>query len=280
MADFSRRNPTDDTELMGTVLASPRKPRAVVALVHGFGEHAGRYRPFAAELERHGFAVVGLDLHGHGRTGGARGRCDSYERLREDVDMLLWEIRERFPGTPVILYGHSMGGGLVLDHVLTRGGFVRDGQKLSGVVASAPLLEVVDVPPRPALALLRLIRRFHPKFALRQPISGDKISTVPAERAAYESDPLVHNRLGVGLGLDMMAAGKRSLARAGDFPLPLLLMHARGDRLTSFSASERFASVAPDCNFIALDGVAHEIHNDTSRARVAEAVSKFAERLE
>ena len=279
MADFSRRNPTDDTELMGTVLAAPKAPRAVIALVHGFGEHAGRYRPFARELEARGFAVVGLDLHGHGRTNGARGRCDRYERLREDVDMLLWEVRERFPEAPVILYGHSMGGGLVLDHVLQRGGFVRDGQKLSGVIASAPLLEAVDAPPGIALSALGLVRRFAPGFALRQPITGAKISTMPEERAAYESDPLIHNRLGVGLGLDILASGKRSLKRAAEFSLPLLVMHARGDELTSFAASERFAEAAPDCNFIAFEGVAHEIHNDTSRARVADEVSRFAERL-
>ena len=279
MADFSRRNPTDETELMGTVLAVPKAPRAVIALIHGFGEHMGRYRPFAAELESRGFAVIGLDLHGHGRTNGARGRCDSYERLREDVDMLLWEARERFPGMPVILYGHSLGGGLVLDHVLNRGGFVREGQKLAGVVVSAPLLEAVDAPPRPALSALGLVRRFAPGFAMRQPISGEKISSMPDERAAYESDPLVHNRLGVGLGLDSLAAGRRSLSRASEFPLPLLVMHARGDELTSFAASERFAEAAPDFNFIALEGVAHEIHNDTSRARVADEVSKFAERL-
>ena len=280
MADFTRRNPTDETELIGTVLAVPEKPRAVIALVHGFGEHMGRYRPFASELEARGFAVIGLDLHGHGRTNGARGRCDRYERLREDVDMLLWEARERFPGMPVILYGHSMGGGLVLDHVLERGGFVREGQKLAGVVVSAPLLEAVDAPPGIALSVLRLVRRFAPGFAMRQPISGAKISTMAEERAAYESDPLVHNRLGVGLGLDILASGKRSLGRAADFPLPLLMMHARGDELTSFEASERFAEAAPDCNFIPLEGVAHEIHNDTSRARVADEVSTFAERLE
>ena len=277
MADFTRRNPTDDTELIGTVLANPPRPRAVIALVHGFGEHAGRYRGFAPELEAQGLAVIALDLHGHGRTSGARGRCDRYERLREDVDMLVVEARERFPARPVFLYGHSMGGGLALDWALDRGGFIRDTAKLSGVIVSAPLIRPVDAPPRITFPVLRLVRRLHPGFSIPNPISGEQISTIPAEREAYEADPLNHHRLGVGLGLDMIAHGEALLKGAERFPLPLLLMHARGDELTDFAASERFAERAPDCNFVALEGVAHEIHNDTSRARVAALVGEFVD---
>ena len=147
---FTRTNPTDDTRLQGRVLQAPKVPRAVVAVVHGFGEHIGRYEAVAAQLGARGMAVLGLDLHGHGRTPGRRGHVPEWERLREDVDAVIHEARARFGAAPLFLWGHSMGGGLVLDYVLARGG-----KRLRGVIATAPMIEAVDATPRVAMRRTR-----------------------------------------------------------------------------------------------------------------------------
>jgi len=272
MQTFSRRNPTDNLALHGEVLNALKHPRAVLAIVHGFGEHIGRYTPLAPLFSAQNISVLGLDLHGHGRTPGPRGTVSHYEQLREDVDVLLDEARDRYSGVPLFLWGHSMGGGLVLDYILNRGS-----SGLSGVITTAPLIEAVDSPPAIAFPLLKLIRRFNPAFSISNTIEGAQISTMPSEQARYEADTLNHGKLGVGLGLGMLGAGKSLIARASKFPLPLLLMHARSDQLTRFEASERFAAACPTCNFHPFENVEHELHNDSSRESVITLMTEFME---
>ena len=275
MTVFTRHNPTDDTILHGRVLAAPAKPRAVIAIVHGFGEHIGRYADVAESLGDMGYAVLGLDLHGHGSTPGRRGYVKSYKRLHEDVDMLLVEARSRFRDLPIYLWGHSMGGGLVLDYVTSNGAVEREDGRLAGVIATAPLIEAVDPPPAPAFAVLRLMEKVAPTFALRNSITGDQISTLPEEQSRYEADPLNHDKLTLSLGLRILDAGKRLSKRRAPFPVPLLLMHSRDDTLTRFTASETFATNAEGCNFHPFEGVAHELHNDSSRGEVLRLIDAF-----
>ena len=276
MADFIRKNPTDDTPLHGRVLASPAKPVAVIGIVHGFGEHVGRYEDVAERLGAEGLAVIGLDLHGHGHTPGPRGYVRRYERFRENVDMLVAEAGARFPDMPLFLWGHSMGGGLVLDYTFDRGAVASEGTRLSGVIATAPLIEAADPPPAPVFALMKLLARIAPKAALKNTITGDQISTLPEEQTRYEADTLNHDRLSLALGLQILGAGKGLAERQEAFPVPLLLIHARGDTLTKFEASERFAAAREGCNFHPLEGVAHEVHNDSSRDEVVRLITDFA----
>ena len=272
MTIFTARNATDDKVLQGTLLANPKSPKAAIALVHGFGEHAGRYARVAPLFEAAGIALLGLDLHGHGRTPGPRGRVDRYERLREDVDALLEHARERYPKLPLFLWGHSMGGGLVLNYLLNRGD-----SGLRGAIATAPLIRAVDAPPKPVMTLLGLLRRVAPGFSIANSIEAEAISTLPEEQKAYAEDALNHDRLGVGLGVGMLRAGETTLSKAAEFPVPLLLMHSRDDKLTDFFASEAFAKACPDCNFHPFEGVEHELHNDTSREHVVQLMTQFVE---
>ena len=95
-------------------------PKAVVCLVHGLGEHSGRYAHVAAALNDAGYALLGFDLRGHGKSGGPRGHTPSYETLMDDIGRLLAEAAQRYPGQPQFLYGHSLGGNLVLNYALRR----------------------------------------------------------------------------------------------------------------------------------------------------------------
>ena len=95
------------------------QPKAVVCLVHGLGEHTSRYAHVAEAFGRQGFVLFGADLRGHGRSGGARGHISSIEDFMKDIDVLLEQARLRYPGLPIILYGHSLGGIQVLHYGLT-----------------------------------------------------------------------------------------------------------------------------------------------------------------
>ena len=266
---FETHNAVDDTELKG-ILYTPDNPVAVMNLVHGFGEHSGRYLHMMDALGEAGIAVAAIDLRGHGKSSGKRGVCYKYDLLRGDAESLLKFSAQQFPELPQFLYGHSMGGGLVLNHILNRGA-----GGLSGVIASAPLLTTPEPLPKALGLIVRMLTKMAPIVTLDNSISGDKISTLPEEQAAYESDPVNHGRLGVGLAEGILGGGEWVLSQAKSWNTPLLLMHAKEDKLTSFASSEEFARLAENCIFRGYENCEHEIHNDIARADVYREITAF-----
>jgi len=120
------------------------KMNGVICIVHGLGEHSGRYKKFAKTFIVNGYLVIGFDLRGHGRSCGKRGHVDSYDILMNDINCLVNKAFELYPDSPCFLYGHSMGGNLVLNYVLRRR------PEVAGVIASAPWL-ILTSPPTKAL---------------------------------------------------------------------------------------------------------------------------------
>lgn len=271
MSTFETTNASDGTVLRGQIWAA-KTPKAVMSLVHGFGEHSGRYADMASYLNSKNISVVTLDLRGHGKSGGRRGFCPDYSQLLGDVDALLAKSRETYSALPHILYGHSMGGGMVLNHQLKSGG-----AGISAVIASAPFIQPADSISKPQRTIVKLLGKIAPKMSLGNKIDGSKISRLPAEQEAYLSDPLNHGNLGVGLAIGMVESGEWILENAQNWTKPLLIVHAREDQLTLFSASEAFAAKAPNCTFIPYEDCEHEIHNDCHRAHVYKAASDFIE---
>ncbi len=239
-------------------------PKAVVCLVHGLGEHSGRYAHVGMVLTQAGCALLGFDLRGHGKSEGPRGHAPSWEVLFSDVDCLLDQAAERYPGKGRFLYGHSLGGSIVLSYAL------RCKPKLLGVIATSPGLRTAFEPPRWKLTIGRVLYKVRPQLAMANGLDREGLSHDPAVVRAYNSDPLVHDRVTARLALDMFAAGEEALAQANRFPLPLLLMHGNSDGLTSFRASREFADAAPasKCTFKEWDGLYHELHNEPQQAEV------------
>lgn len=252
----------DGLALVGRCWEPEGEPRAVVCLVHGLGEHCGRYDHVAAALNEAGYAVLACDKRGHGRSGGKRGVIPSYEALMADIDLLLAQAEQRFPGKPRFLYGHSLGGNEVLNYAL------RCKPDLAGVISTSPGLRTAFQPPALQLAAGRLMNRLWPAFTLPNGLELAAISRDPAVVAAYQADPLVHDRLSARLGVSLLETGEWAIANAGQFPLPLLLMHGTADRLTSHEASQAFASKAPTCTLKLWDGLYHETHNEPEKQEV------------
>jgi len=271
MTAFDTKSPSDGTVLRGRFWAADI-PKAVMSLVHGFGEHSGRYADMAAYLNAKHISVIALDLRGHGQSEGRRGYCPNYNNLLADVDALLAKSRELYPGLPHFLYGHSMGGGLVLNHQLKS-----KSPDLIGVIASAPFIAPADKISGPQRAIVKVLGKIAPKLSLGNKIDGSKISRLPAEQEAYLSDPLNHGNFGVGLAIGMVEGGEWIMDNAQNWTTPLLLVHARPDQLTDFAASEAFAAKAQNSTFIPFDDCEHEIHNDCHRADVYKATSDFIE---
>jgi len=265
---FECESLADGLRLQGRYWA-PAKPVAVMSLVHGLGEHAGRYAEMAEALGQAGIAVVAIDLRGHGKSGGKRGVSTKYKLLHGDLETLLEKMRALYPDLPHFLYGHSLGGGLVLDYGRAPA------PDIKAIIASAPFIDLPIPPPAIIGYIAKLMRRTFPQATLAQPLTGDKISTLPEEQKIYENDPLNHSRISFGLAVDAIEAGERVAAFAPKWETPLLLMHAKEDQLTSYQASAEFAQKAKNVTFRGFDNSEHEMHHDTPKQAVIDEMIRF-----
>ena len=265
----------DGTKLFGYIWPCPN-PRAVMSLVHGFGEHSGRYGHMAAALNAKNIAVVAIDLRGHGRSEGKRGVVNSYEDFRADLKCLRDKTRQLFPNLPHILYGHSMGGGIVMDYGLDKDDMAQD--NLKAIIASAPLIKLAKAPAPIMTPIVKTLRFFNRKGAIKQPIDGTKVSSLKPEQRLYMEDLFNHGQCGFGTAIGMVETGDGIASRAAQWETPLLLLHSRDDVLTDFIASEAFAKTAQHTEFHAFDNSAHELHNDIHRAQVYSLMTDFINR--
>jgi acylglycerol lipase len=235
----------------------------VVALLHGLGEHAGRYGPWAERFVTEGHAVEAIDLRGHGRSDGARGDT-RFAPAMEDIDRLLAHCAGRHPATPIFLYGHSLGALLTLDYLIGR-----PAAPLAGAIVSAAGVHSALREQRAKVAAARVLGRVAPGLRLRSGIDPDTLSRDPAVVAAYRADPLVHDRASAGFGLDALSAIDRILATPANAAVPLLVLHGGEDRLAYASGSRAYAAAAPEvCALRVYEGLAHEIHNEPEQAQV------------
>jgi alpha-beta hydrolase superfamily lysophospholipase len=245
----------------------PTPPRAVVALVHGFGEHCGRYTYLAEALTAAGYALSGFDHRGHGHSPGLRGHVEHFQEFLDDVAAFLPAAQALAPGAPLFLMGHSMGGLIALDYA------IRQPQGLAGVIGSAPLLAPPNVAPWMNY-VARLLSRIRPAFSLDTGLKPETISRDPAEVKRYGEDPYVHGRASARFGTELTAAQQWTQAHAAELALPLLLYHGDADPLVPIAGSRTFfANVkAADKQWIEWPGGYHESHNDLHRAEVFAAI--------
>ena len=242
-------------------------PCAVVGIVHGLGEHVHRYEHVVNYLHAHKIAVIGYDRRGHGRSEGKKGHTVSYSALIDEVGQLAVEAEERYPQLPFFLYGHSMGGNLVLSYILRRH------PTLQGAIVSAPHIRLAFQPPAAMVMLGRMMKRVFPGFTQNNGLAQEQLSRDPAVIEAYRNDPYVHDRLTAVTGVGMLESAAVLDKYTGAFPVPLLLMHGSDDGITSAAASEEFAGrVTGDVTFKKWDALYHEIHNEPEQEEVLKTV--------
>jgi alpha-beta hydrolase superfamily lysophospholipase len=251
---------SDDTRLYAWTREPAGEPRGVFALVHGMGEHSRRYDHLGEFWQQRGYASAGFDHRGHGRSDGPRGHTPSYEQLMDDIKALLDAVAQRWPDRPVVLYGHSLGGNLVLNYAIRRQPPLA---AVVAVVATSPYLRLAFAPPAWRIAAARLLRRAAPSIVQRTGLSVAALSHDPAVGKRLESDPLVHDRISAGLFTAAHDAGSFALAHAGALRLPTLVMHGSADRITSVEASREFVAAAAGRATLRIwDGWYHELHNE------------------
>jgi len=245
-------------------------PRAVVCLVHGVGEHVSRYAHVAEAFTKEGFILFGFDLRGHGRSGGARGHIDSIDDYLSEIDLLLRQARLRFPGLPLILYGHSLGGILVLNFTLKRKPDVK------GVIATSSGLHTALEKQPVKVLLAKILGSIVPTVSLPSGLDTKALSHDQAVIDTYLKDPLVHDKISLGFGKIMLGVSKWTLENAGQFPVPLLLLHGKSDMIAYPSGSmEVAAALKENCTLVLWEDGYHELHNEPEKAEVFKTMTMW-----
>lgn len=238
-------------------------PKAVLLLIHGQGEHIGRYDHLARWFNTHGIAALGYDHQGYGRSEGRRGHAKSLDVLLNDLDQALTETRRLYPGLPVFLYGHSMGGNIVLNFLFRRR------PDVAGVIATGPWVRLAFEAPAVKIIAGRLLRHLLPNLRLPNGLAVHFLSHDPGVVAAYQRDPLVHNLLSAGAGIALLEGANWLDRYAGETPVPLLLMHGGADKITSAPATRELAArLTGNVKHHEWPDLYHEIHNEPEKEAV------------
>lgn len=246
-------------------LPKRQRPRGVVLIVHGLGEHAWRYDAVARRLNDWGFFVRAYDQRGHGDSGGQRGVLSEDNALLGDLEEVLDDTRRHiaYPWScPLILMGHSMGGLVAATFVVRSMAFV------DAMVLSSPALDAGI--PLLQKKLIGLLYRFAPNFTLGNGLDPRGLSHDPAVVQAYQADKLVHDRISARLARFIDSNGAKVVAQAPGWSVPTLLMYAGADKLVNPNGSRAFAAVAPPkvVTSRCFKAHFHEIFNEADPAEV------------
>jgi alpha-beta hydrolase superfamily lysophospholipase len=244
--------------------------RAVLVNLHGLGDHSGLYPHVGSYFPSRGLAVYAYDMRGNGRSPGQRAFLKHWDEYRGDLDAFLRKLRNWEPGLPIFLLGNSLGGLVVLDYVLHRP------EGVAGVIAAAPALGAVGVPPI-LMRLGRVMSRIWPRFSLRVGMDLSGLARDSAVVEAVLSDPLFHRRGTARLSTEVTAAIDRVQAGASTLAVPLLILHGSEDRMVPPDGSRRFfASVRfPDREFREYPGGYHGLFADWGHETVLRDVERW-----
>lgn len=257
----------NNRRLYAKIWVPNENPTAVITLVHGFGEHCSRYEPYILAFKEQPIAFLGFDLYGHGNSDGKRGTIISYESLLNDVALVLNTSKTHFPNLPHFIYGHSMGGNIVLNFLLRRP------VDLAGAIVTSPWLKLANEPPAWQQKLVSLFRLIFPNVTIASGLDVNAISSQVDEVKKYIQDPLNHGRISFRLFHAIAQRGNWAMQHIQKLSVPMLLMHGMADKITSLQASiEVFESNRTLIDFVPWEGKFHELHNENVRDQVAEEV--------
>lgn len=247
------------------------KTKGTIYLVHGLGEHSGRYAHLADVVNHAGYHLTSFDLRGHGLSEGKRGHSQGLEQYLHDIDTFIHVTSEKIDSNlPRFLYGHSLGGNFVLYYGIDRT------PKLSGIIATGPVLATTSPTPKIKVALAKIMAKLMPGFTLKNGLETEALSRNAAVVKAYKDDVYVHDLISARLGMDLLYSGRYLLENAANWHLPLLLVHGDADRITSPQASQKFAQSANgNVTFNLLPDYYHEIHNDIGADRYFDMLIKW-----
>jgi alpha-beta hydrolase superfamily lysophospholipase len=251
-----------------------QNPQAVVCIVHGLGEHCHRYEHVAQFFNQHKVAVLSADRTGHGRSAGKRGHAAGFDVFMKEILRLLERSKSGWPGVPVFLYGHSMGGNLVLNYLVRYADSLPN--MLRGAIVTGSWIRLPSPPSAFLVAFAKMANLIVPSLTQPNKLDVNGLSKDPAVVQAYVNDPLVHDRISVRVGLEMLKAADFLNRHSGKMSIPALLMHGADDPLTDPAGTKDFADrLQSPATLKIWEGLRHEIHNEPEQKLVFEVMLEF-----
>lgn len=238
-------------------------PIATIILVHGFGEHISRYDHVAQQFVKENISVIGVDLIGHGNSTGKRGHVNSIKDYFGCIDSMVNHVRQEDKKLPLILYGHSMGGNLALNYLISN-----EERKFCCVLATSPWLKLAIEPSTTQLFLAKTMNKIYPSLQQTAALDFKDISSVVEVQNDYANDPLNHDKISVRLFNEIYKNGLLAIEKAATIKIPVLIAHGDADAITSPVGSDEFATNCPQALLKIWPGLRHETHNEHNKAEV------------
>ena len=253
----------DGLDIFGQYWQPDTTPKALICIVHGMGEHSGRYPHFVEYFVPKGYAVFALDHRGHGKSGGQRGHMPNYESMMTDMDKFLAEANALFPDATKFMYGHSMGGNVAANYAIRRK------PKIKGLLLSSPYFRLAFNPPAWKVSVGKLMAGIIPSLSQPTGLDASTISREPKEVEKYKNDPLVHDKMSAAFFVNISAAGEYAIENAAKLSVPTLVVHGDGDKLISYQGSEAFVAASNGMATLkGFEGRYHETQNDLGKEEV------------
>lgn len=252
---------------------TPSEVRASMIVVHGLGEHSGRYQNIVDYFCPRGFAVHGYDHRSFGKSEGRRAFTESFDDFLDDLDTFLGIVRERRPGEKIIVVGHSMGGLIVLRWAALRH------PQVAAVISSGAALEPGGDIAAAKIFAAKILSRIAPRLSMANEVDPEALSHDPAVVKAYVDDPLVIRTITTRLGHEIIRCMPETLALADQMKLPVLLLHGEADSLVAASGTRKFDAAlrAPGKEMHLYPDFYHEIFNETGKEKVFKDMETWLE---
>jgi alpha-beta hydrolase superfamily lysophospholipase len=261
----------DGTKLAYRAWGVASKPDITFAVVHGLGDHAGRYQRFAAGMAKHGMATYAVDLRSHGKSPGQRGHIDSFDQWTDDCAALVNFVRKETGGSEVIPLGHSFGGVTLLGTVLA--GKIPEAKRF--IVSSAALKVKVAVPPW-KISVGKAASKITPRLALDNEVNVASLSRIQSVVDDYRKDPLVHRKISSRLYTEYLGAVQFIMQNASKIKVPFLILAGADDALIDPEGSRQLHSATTSGSTLEiLPGRFHEPFNDIDSEEVFALIARW-----
>ncbi len=271
MEELSIKLPSGES-LFTRIWYTGSKPRATIVLIHGLSDHSGRFFYPGETLSNKGFAFIAPDLRGNGRSPGKRGHFDSFSQVMEDINSIVAFAKSQYPGVPILLYGQSMGGGLVINFAL------KYPELIHGAISSSPWLRLAHPPSGIIKVSASLIKPVIPSLLMPNGLKSTDLCHDKVVQETYDNDPLIHWKVSLNTFFIINNSGNWAIENAERLHVPLLLMHGNADQITSYDASVQFAEKCPNqCTFKSWSGQFHELHNEPIKEEVMDFMIQWIE---
>ncbi len=252
-----------------------KESKKTVFLIHGLGEHSGRYADWALRFNAHDYNFLSFDLPGHGKSYGKRGHISSLENILDHIDFVLKKSANFCQDHNMVFYGHSMGGNIALNHCIKRN------YPFKALIITSPWLKLVSKPSGLHQLLISLANRFAPSITIKIPFNASEMTHDEAIMKSYSEDPLNHGRISVRLFHEMSQGAQTALSNIYKINYPFLLMHGSADTITSSKASKSYVlNTGKRIQFKLWEGQFHELHNEATREEVFNYIIQWLEQID